>query len=485
MNDPRVTTGIAGIDDILGGGLPPARMYLVQGDPGAGKTTLGLQFLLAGEARGERGLYVTLSETRDELTAVATSHGWDVSKLALFDLGTSGTRLNVDTMNTLFEPAEVELGELTDAMFKLVEQVKPQRVVFDSLSEMRLLAQSPLRYRRELLAIKQRLAQSNCTVLVMDDRTSETGDVQLQSLAHGVLMLEQLSPLYGAERRRLRVAKLRGVAYRGGYHDFRIVKGGLEVYPRLVASEHHAPFVAEQVSSGLPGLDDLLGGGLDRGTSALLIGPAGCGKSALAIHYALAAAARGERAAVFAFDEGIGTLAHRSNALGLPFDAQVASGNLRVQQIDPAEKSPGEFVHLVRREVEEHGARVVVLDSLTGYLTSMPEEQFLIIQMHEVLSYLRQRGVLAILVVAQGGLVGPMQSPVDLSYLADTVITVRYFEARGTVRKAISVLKRRSGHHGHDIRELQMDSEGVRIGGALDGFQGVLTGVPQLLAGSR
>ena len=485
MSDERIPTGIEGLDDILCGGLPPGRMYLVQGDPGAGKTTLGLQFLLEGQRRGERGLYVTLSETRDELGAVAASHGWDVEKLSLFDLGTSGTRFDVEEQNTLFEPAEVELGELTRALLAQVEEVKPVRLVFDSLSEMRLLAQSALRYRRQVLSLKQHLAGRGCTVLVMDDRTSETGDLQLQSLAHGVLLLEQLSPVYGAERRRLRVAKMRGVSYRGGYHDFRIRKGGIELFPRLVASEHHSRFKPGQVSSGLPALDELLGGGLDRGTSTLLIGPAGTGKSVLAMHYALASAARGETAAVYAFDEGLGTLAARTAALGLPFEEQLESGRLRVQQIDPAEMSPGEFVHLVRRDVETHGARVVIIDSLNGYMSAMPEEQFLTVQMHEVLSYLRQRGVLAILVVAQTGMVGSMTSPVDVSYLADTVIVLRYFEARGSLRKAISVLKRRSGRHGRDIRELQMDSHGVHVGAALDQFQGVFTGVPTILPGEQ
>jgi circadian clock protein KaiC len=481
MQDDRLATGIEGLDDILGGGLPPGRLYLVQGDPGSGKTTLGLQFLLEGERRGERGLYVTLSETREELISVARSHGMDVDKLSLFDLGSSGVQLDAEAQNTLFEPAEVELNELSEALLAKVAEAKPVRLVFDSLSELRLLAQSALRYRRQVLMLKQRLAVLGCTVLVTDDRTSETGDLQLQSLAHGVLVLDQLSPLYGAERRRLRVLKMRGVSYRGGYHDFRINKGGIELFPRLVAAEHRSRFSPEQVKSGLPGLDDLLGGGLDRGTSALFLGPAGCGKSALTMQYAVTAAARGETAAVYAFDEGLGTLAARTEALGLPFSEQLASGKLRVQQVDPAEMSPGEFVHLVRRDVEQHNARVVVIDSLNGYLNAMPEEQFLTVQLHEVLSYLRQRGVLVILVVAQSGMMGAMNSPVDVSYLADTVLVLRYFEAMGRVRKALSVLKRRSGKHGQDIRELRMDAAGIHIGEPLEQFQGVFTGVPTLV----
>ena len=483
MQDDRLPTGIEGLDDILGGGLPPGRLYLVQGDPGSGKTTLGLQFLLEGERRGERGLYVTLSETREELTNVARSHGMDVDRLSLFDLGSSGVRLDAEAQNTLFEPAEVELAELSEALLAKVAEVKPARLVFDSLSELRLLAQSALRYRRQVLVFKQHLASLGCTVLVTDDRTSESGDLQLQSLAHGVLALDQLSPLYGAERRRLRVIKMRGVAYRGGFHDFRISKGGIDLFPRLVASEHHSRFAPEQVSSGLPGMDELLGGGLDRGTSALFLGPAGSGKSALAMQYAVSSAARGETAAVYAFDEGLGTLAARSEALGLPFGNHLASGKLRVQQVDPAEMSPGEFVHLVRRDVERYDARVVVIDSLNGYLNAMPEEQFLTVQMHEVLSYLRQRGVLVILVVAQSGMLGSMTSPVDVSYLADTVVILRYFESLGRVRKALSVLKRRSGKHGQDIRELQMDGKGIHIGEPLDQFQGVFTGVPTILQG--
>ncbi|MCA1827709.1 MAG: ATPase domain-containing protein [Myxococcales bacterium] len=478
MSEQRVTTGISGLDDILAGGLPARRLHLVQGDPGAGKTTIGLQFLLEGVRRGERGLYITLSETREELTEVAASHGFDISKLALFELASTGARLDIEEQNTLFEPSEVELAELTRALLAQIDDVRPKRVVFDSLSEMRLLAQSPLRYRRQVLSLKQHLAERGCTVLMLDDQTSEVGDLHLQSLAHGVIVLQHLSPLYGAERRRLRVVKMRGVAVRGGFHDFRIRSGGVQVFPRLVAAEHHDTFPAGLIESGLQPLDELLGGGLDRGTSALFMGPAGTGKSALAMHFAVSATRRNEAAAVYAFDEGLYTLGLRCAALGIDLKGPIASGKLRIRQVNPAELSPGEFVAQVCSDVERNGAKVVVIDSLNGYMTAMPEEQFLTIQMHELLTFLRQRGVVIILVVAQQGLIGSMSTPVEVSYLADTVVLLRFFETAGAVRKAISVLKRRSGRHGSKIHELSMDANGIRVGAALDKFVGVLTGVP-------
>jgi circadian clock protein KaiC len=479
-----VSTGIEGLDVILGGGLPPSRLYLVQGDPGAGKTTLGLQFLIEGHRRGESVLYVSLSETRDELLSVAASHGMDLREVPIFELASDDSLLRPERQNTLFEPSEVELSEVTRALLAEVERVKPSRVVFDSLSELRLLAQSPLRYRRQLLSLKQHFVGRRTTVLLMDDRTSEPGDLQLQSLAHGVIELEQLSPVYGADRRRMRVGKMRGVAFRGGYHDFRIVKGGLQIYVRLVAAEHHAEFEGRLLQSGAPHLDDMLGGGLDRGTSTLLLGPAGSGKSALAMQYAGAAALRGERASCYLFDESLGTFVQRSTALGIPVTRLMEAGTLLVRQVDPAEMSPGELISRVRDDVEHRHATVVVIDSLNGYLAAMPEENFLVVQLHELLSYLRQRGVVCILVVAQAGLLGThMVSPVDVSYLADTVLMLRYFEARGEVRKALSVLKRRSGRHSSEIRELIFEGAGLRIGAALRDLDGVLTGVPRYTAG--
>ena len=472
-------TGTVGLDHVLGGGFTPNRLYLIEGDPGAGKTTLALCYLLEGAKRGETGMYVTLSETKEEINAVAASHGWSLDAVHIVELVASEESLTPDSQYTMYHPSETELGETTRKVLEEVERVKPRRVVFDSLSELRLLAQNPLRYRRQILALKQFFSGRKCTVLLLDDRTSEDTDLQVRSIAHGVLALEQLSPEYGAERRRLRVVKLRGKAYKGGYHDFTIVKGGLEVFPRLVASDHHQAFKRDKVYSGVGPLDQLLGGGLDRGTSTLILGPAGSGKSSVAIQYAVAAAARGERAAVFAFDESEGTLLTRSAALGIDLQPQIDAGRIIVQQVDPAELAPGQFIHLVRRQVEQHECRIVVIDSLNGYLNAMPEERFLVIQLHELLTYLGQNGVTTILVVAQHGLMGTaMQSPVDVSYLADSVVLTRYFELKGRVKKAISVVKKRSGAHEETIRELRLGKGGIQVGEPLENLRGVLTGVP-------
>ena len=472
-------TGTVGLDHVLGGGFTPNRLYLIEGDPGAGKTTLALCYLLEGAKRGETGMYVTLSETKEEINAVAASHGWSLDAVHIVELVASEESLTPDSQYTMYHPSETELGETTRKVLEEVERVKPRRVVFDSLSELRLLAQNPLRYRRQILALKQFFSGRKCTVLLLDDRTSEDTDLQVRSIAHGVLALEQLSPEYRAERRRLRVVKLRGKAYKGGYHDFTIVKGGLEVFPRLVASDHHQAFKRDKVYSGVGPLDQLLGGGLDRGTSTLILGPAGSGKSSVAIQYAVAAAARGERAAVFAFDESEGTLLTRSAALGIDLQPQIDAGRIIVQQVDPAELAPGQFIHLVRRQVEQHECRIVVIDSLNGYLNAMPEERFLVIQLHELLTYLGQNGVTTILVVAQHGLMGTaMQSPVDVSYLADSVVLTRYFELKGRVKKAISVVKKRSGAHEETIRELRLGKGGIQVGEPLENLRGVLTGVP-------
>jgi circadian clock protein KaiC len=472
-------TGTAGLDHILDGGFTANRLYLIEGDPGAGKTTLALCYLLEGARRGEPGLYVTLSETREEIEAVAESHGWSLGDVRIVELVASEESLTPDSQYTMYHPSETELGETTRKVLEEVERVKPRRVVFDSLSELRLLAQNPLRYRRQILALKQFFAGRKCTVLLLDDRTSEESDLQVRSIAHGVLTLEQLSPEYGAERRRLRVVKLRGKPYKGGYHDFAIVRGGLEVFPRLVAAEHHHGFAREKVASGVKPLDDLLGGGLDRGTSTLILGPAGSGKSSVAVQYAAAAASRGENAAIFSFDESRETLLARSAALGIDLRPHVESGRIVVQQVDPAEMSPGEFIHVVRRQVEGCACRVVVIDSLNGYVNAMPEERFLTIQLHELLTYLGQQGVTTLLVVAQHGLMGSaMQSPVDVSYLADSVILTRYFEFKGRVKKAISVVKKRTGAHEETIRELRLGMGGVSVGAPLENLRGVLTGVP-------
>jgi circadian clock protein KaiC len=478
---PLVTTGVAGLDDILGGGLTAHRLYLLEGNPGSGKTTLALQFLLEGARRGEQGVYVTLSETKLELTAVAHSHGWALDGIELIELVPDEGALEPDNQYTMFQPSEVELGVTTRAILSQVERVRPARVVIDSLSELRLLAQSALRYRRQILGLKQFFIGRECTVLMADDRTSGAQDLQLENLAHGVVSLEQLSPEYGAERRRLRVTKLRGRPYRGGYHDFTIKTGGLEVYPRLVAAEHVQVANGGQLQAGNRELDALLGGGIEYGTSVLLAGPAGSGKSSLAAQYACAAARRGEPAAMFVFDERVETLCKRAAGLGIDLAPHLEAGRLTVQAVDPAELSPGEFAHTVRAAVEppggRPGARVVVIDSLNGYLHAMPEERFLTAQLHELLTYLGHRGVVTFLVLAQHGMVGEVQADIDTTYIADTVLLLRYFEARGEVRQALSVVKKRTGRHERTIRELRLDG-GIHVGEPLRHFQGVLTGVP-------
>jgi len=475
---PRVSTGSAGLDDILGGGLDPSRLYLYEGRPGTGKTTIALQFLLDGVNCGERVLYITLSETERELRLVAKRHGWSLDGVDIFELVPPETTLDPERELTVFHPAEVELSETTKLIFNRVEALNPSRVVLDSLSELRLLAQNTLRYRRQVLAVKHFFAQRNCTVVLLDDLTAKDDDLQLHSISHGVILLEQLAIEYGAERRRLRVMKMRGIEFRGGFHDFTIKRGGLVIHPRLVAAEHHKAFAGDFTSSGNAELDQLLGGGLERGTNALLIGAAGVGKSSLALTYALAAADRREHAVFFAFDEGRGTVEARAKTLGLPLQQKLDAGLIRFQQIDPAELSPGEFAANVRRSVDVDGARIIVIDSLNGYMNAMPDERFLILQMHELLSYLGQQGVLTILVLAQHGLVGPMETPVDISYLSDAVLMLRYFEVNGTVRRALSVVKKRSGNHENTIREYRLTKGGIHLGPPLVGFQGIFSGSP-------
>lgn len=479
-------TGIPGLDDILDGGLPANRVYLLEGNPGSGKTTLALQFLLEGVRTGETGLYVTLSETRAELNEVALSHGWSLDGVHLHELTVAEDALMPDGQYTFFHPSEVELGQATKSLTDAVDNTKPLRVVFDSLSEMRLLARDPLRYRRQILGLKQFFINKNCTVVLIDDLTSGTSDLQPQSLAHGVITLEQTSPDYGIDRRRLRVAKLRGVGFRSGYHDFVLRKGGISVFPRLIASEHKPKTERGQISSGIKNLDSLLGGGLDRGSSNLLVGPAGVGKSSIATQFACAFAGRGERSSFFLFDEVIDTFLDRSEALNIPVKRFIDSGKLLVQQIDPAEISAGEFASRVRDAVEKSGSKLIVIDSLNGYMIAMPEQRSLVAQLHELLSYLNQMGVVTILISSQHGLVGTPGSDGDInvSYISDTAIHMRYFEMKGRIRKAISVIKKRSSAHEDTIRELMFRAGGIEVGSPLQEFHGVLTGVPTFTGAS-
>ncbi len=476
-----VATGIGGLDNILGGGFTPNRIYLIEGDPGSGKTTLALQYLLEGRRQGESGIYVSLSETKEELEGVARSHGWDLEGIHCHELLPSDESLLPDAQSRLFHPSEVELSDTTRAILAEVDARKPSRVVFDSLSEMRLLAQHPLRYRRQVLALKHFFIGRDCTVLLLDDRTSADNDLQLHSLAHGVISLEHMAQEYGAERRRMRVMKMRGRAFRGGYHDFMIRTGGLEVFPRLVAAEHHRLFEAEPLKSGVAALDKLTGGGLHRGTSTLLMGPAGCGKSTIATQYAVSAAERGERAVIYTFDESVATLTSRAEGLGIAIKRHLDAKRIRIQQVDPGELSPGEFIYRIRGAVEKEAARVIVVDSLNGYLNAMPEERFLTIQLHEMLTYLGQQGVVTLMVVAQKGLLGSgMQTPVDASYLADTVIALRYFEAKGALKRAISVVKKRSGMHEDTLREMRLGDGGIALGAPLHNFHGIMSGIPAI-----
>ena len=471
-------TGIKGLDHILLGGFPRNRVYLVQGDPGVGKTTLGMQFLLEGIRQGEKALYITLSESKDELHAVAKSHNWSLEGLHVYEQ-LVGEEALTDEETTVFYPAEIELGETIKGMLLEVERIKPQRVVIDSLSEIRLLAQSGLRYRKQILAFKQFFGGRKVTVLCLDDRTNETSDLQLQSVPHGVVELERYTPLYGAARRRMQLVKVRGLKFRDGYHDFNIETGGIIVYPRLVAAEHRSDQVREPLSSGIPRLDEMLGGGIERGSSTVIMGPAGSGKSALASQYICAAASRGEKAAMFLFEETRPGVINRAASLGLDLNKHIEEGTVKIRQVDPAELQPGELAHLVREAVEEDGARILVIDSLNGYLNAVPEERFLLLHLHELLSYLSYHGVATILVFAQHGLLGSMQSSVDVSYLADCVVLLRYFEAKGRIHKAISVVKKRSGPHETAIRAFGMSSKGLDLGDALESYHGVLTGIPR------
>lgn len=476
----RIDTGVKGLDDILSGGFPAGQMYLVEGDPGTGKTTLAMQFIMAGTKKGGKAIYITLSESRDELENSARSHGWDTADLPIAEFVPAEATLSAEEQYTVFRPSEIELSGTIQKLTGLIGELKPDRVVIDSLSELRLLAADAMRYRRQLLALKHFFAGRECTVLLLDDRTAEGSDTQLQSIAHGVIRLEKIHRSYGVTRRQIEVVKLRGSAFREGFHDYTILEGGLCIFPRLVAQEHLERFGGERLSSGLHGLDSMFGGGIGRGTSTLLIGPSGCGKSTLAMVYAYAAAQRGDRSIVYVFDEVLRTAQDRIEGLGMRIGEEIAKGNLRMTQVDPASLSPGEFAAQIRHDVEANDTRVVVIDSLNGYLMSMPGEKDLSVHLHELIAYLNQKGVSTFLVYTQHGLVGNMMTEVDVSYLSDTVVLLRYFEARGSLRKLVSVVKQRVGNHEDTLRELRITNHGVEIGEPLTSYRGVMTGVPEL-----
>jgi len=472
-----VSTGVANLDEVLAGGYAAKRLHLAEGQPGTGKTTLGLQFLMAGRDVGERGLYVTLSETREELTQSAATHGWSLDGIDICELFPPELTMDPSHEQTVVYSSDLELGETIRAVMAEINRVKPARLVFDSAAEIRLLSQTPLRYRRQILALKHLIAQIGCTALLLDDLTEQQDATSLHSLAHGVIHLEQIAIQYGAERRRIHVSKMRGRQFRGGFHDLAIRRGGMVIFPRLVAAEHTAVQEGIAAPSGVPELDAMLGGGLDRGTSNLVLGPSGSGKSTLVLQWVHSALRRGEKVLMVAFDETMRVMLRRALGIGMDLQPFIDQGVLHVEQVDPAELTPGELSGIIRRHVEA-GAGVVVLDSLSGYQNAMPEEVFLTLQMHELLTYLAHKGVLTMLVLAQHGLVGQMQTTVDLTYISDTVLLLRFFEAGGEIKRALSVLKKRTGGHESYIREFRIDANGIRVGPALEQFQGVLTGVP-------
>jgi circadian clock protein KaiC len=483
LSDVFISTGIPGLDDILGGGLTKERLYLLEGDPGAGKTTIALQFLIEGAKRGEPVLYITLAENEIELRAVAQSHGFSMDGITVHEVIPEESILDPDEQYTILHPSEVELSETNRLILSVIEKLNPTRVVLDSLSELQLLSGSALRYRRHVLALKQYFAKRNCTALLLDDKTAIGGDQQVRSIAHGVISLHHTDSDYGAERRLVKVLKYRGVSYRRGPHDYSIVSGGIVVYPRLVAAESREIIKRSQMQSGLPALDALLGGGIEEGSSTLVSGPPGTGKSSLASQFIKTATAQGIPAAIFLFEESLNTLLNRADGIGLDLRVPYESGLLKVSQIDPAELSPGEFTYAVCNAADE-GAKVIVIDSLNGYLNAMPDARFLTTHLREVLTYLGQRGVVTFLIGVQQGIVGAMTTETDVSYMADNVLVLRYFESRGDVEKAISVFKKRGSVHETKLRRFSITKQGIQVGPVLDNFQGILTGVPTLMTSS-
>lgn len=475
----KCATGVPGLDEVLGGGLPRNHLYLLQGKPGTGKTTMALQFLIQGAKEKESVLYITFSETKIELEAVAKSHGWDLSAISIIELSTINNNTNNNQQTTLFHSSEMELTSTITLIFDKIKETKATRIVFDSVSELRLLADSSLRYRRQMLAFKEFFIGRGATVLFLDDLTSEAGDVHVQSIVHGVLLLEKFRAGYGAERRQFHISKMRGVDFRSGTHDYLIKKGGIRIFPRLISGEHKANFTPEVYSSGVPQLDSLLGGGLDRGTSNLILGPPGTGKSTIALRYAIAAADRGKKVAIYSFEESSTNLELRAKSLEMNLMPHLKSGLIKLRKIDPAELTPGQFTALLRETTDEQNADMVIIDSLNGYIHAMPEQQFLMLQLHELLSYLGSKGVVTIMILAQAGIMGNMQTPLDLTYLADSVVITRFFEAFGSVKKAISVIKKRTGAHEETLRELRIGKGGVLVGPVLKEFSGVFTGVPR------
>lgn len=482
-SNQRISTGCPGLDNLLRGGLPRTHFYLLEGDPGAGKTTLALQFCVDGIKNGEKVLYVTLSESRNDLVLAANSHGFDIEKLEIFELLPDQDELKPEGQYSVFHPAEVELHDRMRTILEEIDRSKPQRLIIDALSELRMLARDPLRYRRQILSMKDYMEDRECTVLLLDDRTTGAeGDLQLHSIVHGIISMEKVPRDYGVTRRRVEVLKMRGTSYREGFHDYLIETGGIVVFPRLVAAETRGEVSLTSVPSGIPELDALVGGGLDRGTSTLILGPAGCGKTTIAMRWIMTAAEKGENSAIFIFEEGQHTLITRAAGLGMKVQPHVDSGRVAIERVDPAELSPGEFVEKIRQFVEEKHVRMIVIDSLNGYLHSMPGEDYLAIHLHELLTYLNNCGVLTIMVLAQAGLIGiNMSSPVDVSYLADNILLLRYFETQGEVRQAISAVKKRSGGHEHTIRELRLGPDRIHVGKPLTNFHGVLTGLPKVL----